>query len=844
MAANFNMFSQTGDLMKVNQNGRMTWTENGLEAFYWGVNYSVPHAHAFRQIARMGDDREKVIDMDTYHMARLGNNAFRIHVWDCEISDKTGNLLQNEHLRLLDYLIYRLQERGMYVFLTPIAYWGNGYPEPNQEVPGFSGTFSKGNAYHDPAAIEAQERYLIQFANHVNTYTGKAYKNDPMILGFEICNEPSHSRPAETTAFVKRMIAALRSTGCTKPVFYNVSQNVRLLDDYIQGGTDGVTFQWYPTGLVAGREVPGNYLPHVDNYDMPFKNEKSFLTQARLVYEFDAADVGRSYMFPPIALSFKEAGMQFVTMFSYDPITMASINTEYQTHFLNLAYSPQKAIGFKIAGELFRNPRYQRDRKNEKKPFEMDGVNISYRDDLAELATDELFYYTNNTSVKPANPSSLRSVAGYGSSAVVSYKGRGVYFLDKMSDGVWRLEVMPDAIWVRDPFSRATPKIENVVIKWNAYDMTVNLPDLQGSFTVTGVNAGNNYTTTASGGEFKISPGAYILSTGRVTERMKAARIGTIAVNEFVAPPETSMDFYLLHTPAEMVTEGQAIEINVEVISPPGPVRNLSVQLGPAMGRRGRLLIPMEQADTYRYTAVIPDSLVRAGTINYVIIMDDGSGKETVYPGEVEGPTNSWEYYNPESYAINVIPAGGEVVLFCAETSNQVVNYVEPGGLRSSLVPSNVRGGTRISFSAPATDNIQGRQSGSELLYCMQNYIGNVTKGISPRADDYTRLLVYGEAIDKPVVVAICLIDKDGNAYTAKTTLMPGQKHQSIDLKNFSQDRMFLLPRPYPRFLPFWYTGKSKLPFVLTDIERIQFMVPEEGNTHLSGFELTAITVR
>ena len=125
------------DPVRIDKNGRMIWKNNNQEAFFWGVNYTTPFAHAYRQIAKLGEDREKVIDIDTYHLSRMGANAYRIHVWDCEISDSIGNLLQNEHLKLLDYLIYRFQQRGVYIFLTPIAYWGNGYPEPEEKLPGF-----------------------------------------------------------------------------------------------------------------------------------------------------------------------------------------------------------------------------------------------------------------------------------------------------------------------------------------------------------------------------------------------------------------------------------------------------------------------------------------------------------------------------------------------------------------------------------------------------------------------------------------------------------------------------------------------------------------------------------
>lgn len=843
------LFAQkNADILRIDKNGRMIWKNNGQEAFFWGVNYTTPFAHAFRQIARLGEDREEVIDADTYHLARLGANAYRIHVWDCEISDSVGNLLENEHLKLLDYLIYRFQQRGVYIFLTPIAYWGNGYPEPEEKLPGFSGKYNKGNVYIIPEAIAAQERYLTQFVNHINPYTGKAYKNDPMIVGFEVCNEPGHSKPAETTAFVKKMIGAIKSTGCKKPVFYNVTQSINLLEDFIKGGTDGVTFQWYPTGLVAGHEQQGNYLPHVDIYDMPFKNDKYFANQARLVYEFDAADIGKSYMYPPIALSFKEAGMQWVTMFAYDPIALAASNTEYQTHFLNLAYAPQKAIGFKIAGELFRNPQFKRDRVNEKKPFEMNGVTIDYPNDLSELSTNELFYYTNNTNTKPKNPASLKSIAGFGTSPIVTYKGYGAYFLDKISDGVWRLEVMPDAIWVRDPFSRATPKIENVVIKWNKTEMGIELPDLGKNFSVTGINDGNNYTSTASEGGFAITPGTYILSTKQVTEDIKKSKIGKIAANEFFAPKETNQNFYFLQNAPAQVTEGQPIDITVKIVSPVSPVKKLTLQPSSSsrrgFGRFRPVMINMEKVDAYLYKATIPDSVVKAGILTYTIIAESTSGKVTVYPGAVEGPTTSWEYYNPETYSVKVLPAGSEIQLYGAETSTKAITFSGNPKLRNNLVVSGVNGESKMKFSAVNNSNFPDRPNTSGVVFALENYVGDVVGGISKYADRYSQVLVHGKALDKPVSIEISLINKDGNTYTAKAILSADQSLQTIELKDFLDGRMFLLPRPYPGFLPYWYSAKTTKKFSLSEIERIQLLIPVEGNEELPSFELTSITLK
>lgn len=80
---------------------------------------------------------EQAIAQDVYHLARLGVTAFRVHVWDMEITDTTDNLLDNEHLRLLDYLVSQLKQGGIKIVLTPIAYWNNGYPEKDTGT-GFS----------------------------------------------------------------------------------------------------------------------------------------------------------------------------------------------------------------------------------------------------------------------------------------------------------------------------------------------------------------------------------------------------------------------------------------------------------------------------------------------------------------------------------------------------------------------------------------------------------------------------------------------------------------------------------------------------------------------------------
>ena len=66
----------------VDKQGAMRWSKTKEEVSLFGTNYTVPFAHAYRVIQQKGLDHKKVMDQDVYHFARLGFDAFRVHVWD------------------------------------------------------------------------------------------------------------------------------------------------------------------------------------------------------------------------------------------------------------------------------------------------------------------------------------------------------------------------------------------------------------------------------------------------------------------------------------------------------------------------------------------------------------------------------------------------------------------------------------------------------------------------------------------------------------------------------------------------------------------------------------------
>ncbi len=137
------------------------------------------------------------------------------------------------------------------------------------------------------------------------------------------------------------------------------------------------------------------------------------------------------------------------------------------------------------------------------------------------------------------NIASLKHIAGTGNSEVIKYSGNGAYFLDKISDGIWRLECMPDVVDIADPFGRANAGRVVRVTEWNEHAMSVMLPDLGQDFQLDAVNKNNSRTGTADGQSFLLTPGTYILRAKGRTMPEKNISIGHIGIDEFVAPKPT-----------------------------------------------------------------------------------------------------------------------------------------------------------------------------------------------------------------------------------------------------------------------------------------------------------------
>lgn len=698
----------TTPIIYIDGNGVMRWSDTHEEASFFGVNYTLPFAHAYRALGYLGLDRKAAIDKDVYHLSRLGLNAYRIHLWDVELTDGQGNLLENEHIDLMDYLIAKLKERNIHIVITAQTNFGNGYPERNIQTGGFSYKYDKCDMHSNPEAIAAQETYLRDLVKHTNPYTGLAYKDDPSIVGFEINNEPCHSgTKEEVKAYINRMLKSMSKAGNRKPVFYNVSHNGYVAEAYYETTVQGTTYQWYPIGLVSGQTQQGNFLPYVDRYDIPFAGKvKEFNKKARMIYEFDPADIMYSYMYPAMVRTFRTAGFQWITQFAYDPIDLAFANTEYQTHFLNLAYTPNKAISMKIAAEAARS--LKRGESYGSYPQDTifgNGFRVSYAEDLSELNNGEKFYYSNQTNTPPKDASKLVSIAGCGSSPIVDYEGTGAYFIDCLESGVWRLEVMPDAVVVNDPFAKPSLKKEVVSIIYGTWDMALRIPDLGKAFTLTALDKKNDRKeeTVTNGVICDLRPGVYLLKRNGCTpqQNWKAdSRWNSIRIGEFVAPTPRTMDYKVTHTPASIAEAGKALTINAQVAGSVFPDSVIIYTDKVSFWNEHNPYIKMKRTSGYTYQAILPAADIKEDCFKYNIIVCRGDSTHTYPAGNsvtgsssgIQGSPLDWNYTSDFYWTTRVVASGSAIQLLkVTDTDSRIEAYTLPewNDLQRTLLDSS-----------------------------------------------------------------------------------------------------------------------------------------------------------
>jgi hypothetical protein len=838
----------------IDRQGVMRWADTRAEVALYGANYTLPSASDYRAAGYLGADRKRLIEQDMAHFARMGWDALRLSFWgDWENADRAGNLIENEHLDLQDYLIAQARARGIYILFSPITTYNANWPDALSDTsdPGFSKYYDRGKLGTDSVAWAAQANYLKQILEHVNPYTRTALKDERAILFIEPVNEPWH-HPEDldlSVRYINLLVDAIRSTGTTKPIFYNVSQDFRITEAIRKSKVQGVTFGWYPTGLNSGRELPGNHLRTVDHYEPMLAQELAGLP--RIVYEFDSPDLLTGYMYPAMARAFRSVGTQFAAMFAYDMLRTASRNLGWQTHYLNLVYTPRKAISSVIAAEAMRRlPRLQNYGAYPANTRFGD-FRVSYEGNSAELLAGDAFMHAGDTRRAPPRPATLRRIAAYGSSPLVEYPGKGVYFLDQVRAGVWRLEVYPDAVPVRDPFEM--PNAGKIVTRaiYRSWPMRIALPDLGAAFSVQPLNRGNaSEPTRAQQGRFAVSPGVYLLSArGPLRLENLPASIGRVGMAEFVAPAPDSLPTHVLVHAVPEFMRGKPVEIDATVAATTSP-DSVTLFIRP-LGRSWFNRYPMQQVRGYQYRALIPADSLREGPHQYLITVAEADSSIT-FPERITRRPWDWDFSASNFYQLDVVSATTPLRLLRPADDVRRMAFTRIGDAGRQgifrLVNSAATGETALHFELPVTNDW------SPPDYTVSIDVGDRIGARTADLGAAREVAVWLRGLGASQVVHLTLVERDGTSWSVPVRVDTAWTERAIPLQDFKVARAAMLPQGFPGQWSYWMgpasgRGGPDDRVRLAEVERVQLSLRSDDAGRAVrageyGVEIEGIVVR
>lgn len=807
----------------VDEKGVFKYLSNDEEIRLFGVNYTLPFAHGFRAIHYIGKNHKQAIDKDIYHITRLGLDAYRVHIWDMEITDSLGNLIRTPQLDLLDYTLAKLKERGIKTIITPFKVGGNGYPEKDFDVVGFSAKLSKTHTYAEVEVLNKQERYFTQLLNHINPYTKIAYKHDPDIIALEINNEPIHDHGKVATDYINKMVKVIRKAGFKNPIFYNVSEKSEFIDDYLKATIQGCTFQWYPTGLVHNSLLKNNFLPNVDQYQIPFQEKKAFQNKTRIIYEFDSGDTNSSVIFPAMARSFREAKFQFATQFAYDAIDLAYANTEYQTHYLNLAYTPSKAISLKIAGEIFREMPNGKSFGRFPQNNTFSYSSLDYNHDVAVYNSTHKFFYTNTTNASPNNIHKLQHIAGVGNSKIINYSGNGAYFLDKVEDGIWRLEVLPDVLWVKDPFEKASLKKTVAVLQDHKNNISIDLKNLGNRFFIQGINDGNSFYNQAKNKTVAIAPGTYIISSDKLTSDFKTnQKLGNIYVNEFATTHQKIEQTYLIHEALEEIEKGENLTIEAQIVSP-NTINKVEVVL--LSGYLKTDNYEMIQKDNFRYEVILPNTKILKEILNYYIVVNTSKAQIT-FPEKVSEHPVDWDFVSTQTYRTKIVEKEPIVVLYDILKDNSK-NFLWPRQWHAMQykIQKKLHKVATKNYLSVYTDSLTKKIPDLSFKILLND--------IAKRSQHYlvktTSIVVTAfTGAKKRQKVQVGLQLKNGQVFGKVIELTSDKKDITIPFHELEKVSQVLLPKPFPPFQSYFSNSLANSTFDVKDIEALQISIGPE----------------
>ncbi|MCC8096243.1 MAG: hypothetical protein LIP05_13355, partial [Tannerellaceae bacterium] len=402
--------------------------------------------------------------------------------------------------------------------------------------------------------------------------------------------------------------------------------------------------------------------------------------------------------------------------------------------------------------------------------------------------------------------------------------GTGAYFLYRLENGVCRLEVMPDAIQIRDPFEKPSLQREVVTILHHAWNMDIHLPDLGEGFSVTGINDNNNRRSNSTGGTIPaLEPGVYLLQKNGVTpvtNWQKDTHWQQIHLGEYVAPASHTHTFRVSHQAPVTVESDRPLTLTATIAGPGQPDSVLIYTDRVSFWNPESRYIKMKRTTGYTYEGTFPGKEIQPGNLRYHIVVCHNGQQYTFPEGVAAGPL-AWDFSSAGYYTATAVRPESPVTLYTA-SQEDIESYIIPEswGIRKEIRQETP---ARIPM---ACFTFHSKEENPRFF--LRRYIAADVEHRKEQLENAQQICMYAK--DIPAGLQIGFVTSDGYTYTAMATTT-GEDIIRIPLRALQQTSTALLPHAYPTFLEKYFTPVIPLPFRTGEIEYLEISFTGEQDT-------------
>ena len=164
--------------------------EDGFPARFWGVNFNGGACFPNFEYSEKVAARLRMAGVNLVRFHQLDAEWNTPNIFSFHKGERIGHTqtLHVQSMKRLDYLIACLKEEGIYCYLDMLTYRNFKSGDGVESARWLEDAANPYN-YFNRKLMENQKKFIYDIWNHVNPYTGLAYKDDPVFVMSEIVNE-------------------------------------------------------------------------------------------------------------------------------------------------------------------------------------------------------------------------------------------------------------------------------------------------------------------------------------------------------------------------------------------------------------------------------------------------------------------------------------------------------------------------------------------------------------------------------------------------------------------------------------------------------------------------------